>query len=44
MSIQKLSEAEKDFAISEIVEKGVVKPGDKFRKMLEVGRVCTFHT
>ena len=44
MSIQKLSEAEKNFAISEIVEKGVVKPGDKFRKMLEVGRVCTFHT
>ena len=44
MSMQKLSEAEKDFAISEIVEKGVVKPGDKFRKMLEVGSVCTFHT
>ena len=44
MSIQKLSEAEKDFAINEIVEKGVVKPGDKFRKMLEVRRACTFHT
>ncbi len=44
MSIQKLSEAEKDFAISEIVEKGVVKPGDKFKKMLEVRRACSFHT
>lgn len=44
MSIQKLSEAEKDLAISEIVEKGVIKPGDKFRKMLEVRRACTFHT
>lgn len=44
MSIQKLSEAEKDFTISKIVEKGVVKPGDKFRKMLEVRRACTFHT
>ena len=44
MSIQKLSEAEKDFAISEIVEKGVVKPRDKFRKLFEVRRACTFHT
>lgn len=44
MSIQKLSEAEKDFAISEIVEKGVIKPGDRFRKMLEAGRACTFRT
>lgn len=44
MSIQKLSEAEKDFAINEIVKKGVVKPGDKFRKIFEVRRACTFHT
>ncbi len=44
MNIQKLSEAEKDSAISEIVEKGVIKPGDRFRKMLEVRRVCTFRT
>lgn len=44
MSIQKLSEAEKDFAVREIVEKGLVRPGDKFRKVIEVRRVCTFHT
>ena len=44
MSIQKLSEAEKDAAIRKIVEKGVIKPGDKFGKMLEVRRACTFRT
>lgn len=35
---------EKDFAIREIVEKGVVKPGDQFGKVLEAGRICTLHT
>lgn len=44
MRTQKLSEAEKDFSISEIVKKGVVKPGDQWKKMFEVRRACTFHT
>lgn len=44
MNIQKLSETEKDLAISEIVKKGVIKPTDKYRKMLEMKRVCTFRT
>lgn len=43
-NIQKLSETEKEFAISEIVEKGIMKPSDKFRKILEIKRVCTVHT
>ena len=42
--IQKLSEAELDFAISEIVKKGVIKPSDKFNKMLELRRACTLNT
>lgn len=42
MNIQKLSEIEKNHAINEIVKKGIVKPSDKFRKMLEIKRVCTF--
>lgn len=44
MNIQKLSETEKDLAISEIIRRGVISPRDKLGKMLEVRRTCTFHT
>lgn len=43
-NIQKLSKAEKDLAIREIVEKGMITPGDRFRKMAEMRRACTFRT
>lgn len=44
MNIQKLSEAEKDLAISEIIKKGVISPRDKLGKMLEMKHACTFRT
>ncbi|MCM1048603.1 MAG: hypothetical protein NC433_09265 [Clostridiales bacterium] len=43
-NIHKLSENEKDIAISEIVKKGIIKPSDKLREILDVKHICTFHT
>lgn len=44
MNIQKLSEAEKELAVSEIVRKGVVTPGSRLKKIIEIKRICTFRT
>ena len=44
MNIQRLSETEKDHAIRKIVKKGIITPGDRFRKIMDIKRVCTFRT
>ncbi len=40
MLTEKLSEAEKELAIKEIIEKGVISPHDKVKKLLSVFRFC----
>ena len=44
MNIQRLSESERDIAIQKIIKKGIITPGDRFRKIMDIKRVCTFHT
>ena len=44
MNIQRLSETEKDLAIQKIVKKGIITSGDRFRKIMDIKRVCTFRT
>ena len=44
MNIQRLSENEKDIAIQKIINKGIITPGDRFRKIMDIKRVCTFRT
>lgn len=44
MSIQKLSEIEKDSAVRQIVQNGVVSPMDKIRKIIHIWQMCTFRT
>ena len=44
MNIQRLSETERNLAIQKIVKKGIITPGDRFRKIMDIKRVCTFRT
>lgn len=44
MNIQRLSETERDLAIQKIIKKGIITPGDRLRKIMDIKRVCTFRT